>query len=259
MFALTKWYLDLVTDDGTAIVAWAARLRWGALRLRYGSLLVAEPGRPPVEATTLHGVTDPTLTPERVEWRCAPLDLEGRWLPESPPLTAELLAGPQGAIRWRCHAPNALGALRIGARRFSGRGYVESLDVTCTPMQLPFRTLRWGRHLSAAHAVVWIDWQGGTASHRWVWLDGTPDSSADLTPGGLTGLAPGLQLHLDPARTLRDRRLLDDLAGPMPALARRVIGPAAGMREHKQLARSALLQDGVAIDAGWAVFEEVAW
>ena len=31
MFTLTKWYLDLVTDDGLAVVAYSARLRWGLI------------------------------------------------------------------------------------------------------------------------------------------------------------------------------------------------------------------------------------
>ena len=33
MFLLTKWYLDLVTPEGTALIAYAARLRWGRFRM----------------------------------------------------------------------------------------------------------------------------------------------------------------------------------------------------------------------------------
>jgi len=32
MFTLHKWYLDVVTDEGDALIAYAARLRWRRLR-----------------------------------------------------------------------------------------------------------------------------------------------------------------------------------------------------------------------------------
>jgi hypothetical protein len=49
------------------------------------------------------------------------------------------------------------------------------------------------------------------------------------------------------------------VADVLPALARRVAGPLAGMREHKEVARSSIVTAGRALDDGWTVREVVTW
>ena len=39
VFRLSKWYMDCVAPDGTAVLAYWARLTWGLLRLRYAAVL----------------------------------------------------------------------------------------------------------------------------------------------------------------------------------------------------------------------------
>src|SRR3990172_7479516 len=53
MFLLNKWYLDLTTADGTVVICYAARLRWGPVRVRYSSVLLAPPGARPDEAVSV--------------------------------------------------------------------------------------------------------------------------------------------------------------------------------------------------------------
>lgn len=259
MFKLAKWYLDLVTDDGTALVGYAAGLRWGALRLRYASLLLAPPGQAPVEQTTLRQVAEPALDGNVLTWRSGPLHLEGRWLREARAIEAPLADLPTGAIHWHCLMPSAVAVVRVGEQRLTGRGYAERLVLTLQPNELPFRTLHWGRYLSVRHAVVWIDWSGAGAPARWIWLDGTLRPDARLDAQGITGLGPGMALRFGPPRPLRDRTVLPDLARPIPGLLRRVVGPVAQMRERKRLAMSRLERDGTTVDEGWAIHEEVAW
>lgn len=55
MFHLLKWYLDVVTDDGGVAIGYAARLRWGAVRVGYASLLLAAPSGSCREQATLRG------------------------------------------------------------------------------------------------------------------------------------------------------------------------------------------------------------
>ena len=37
MFELVKWYMDVVAEDGSAVVAYSAKRRWGAARVSVGS------------------------------------------------------------------------------------------------------------------------------------------------------------------------------------------------------------------------------
>ena len=45
----------------------------------------------------------------------------------------------------------------------------------------------------------------------------------------------------------------------MPGLTRRLAGPVAAMREHKQVARGTIERQGDAARAGWTLFETVTW
>ena len=37
MFELVKWYMDVVAEDGRAVFAYSAKLRWGAARVQVAS------------------------------------------------------------------------------------------------------------------------------------------------------------------------------------------------------------------------------
>ena len=68
MFTLAKWYLDLVTDDGTAIIGYSARLAAGALRVGYSSVLQSVAGVPANEMTALGQAEPPFGEDELVTW-----------------------------------------------------------------------------------------------------------------------------------------------------------------------------------------------
>jgi hypothetical protein len=130
--------------------------------------------------------------------------------------------------------------VQIGDARLEGLGYLERLRLTVRPWKLPFRTLHWGRHLSAEHSLVWIDWRGGE-ERCWVWLDGVEQAGAAVQDDGVTGLADGAELRWNGGRDLRDRRLL------------------ARWHEHKRLSPSAITMRGRPLDHGWTVHEVVTW
>jgi hypothetical protein len=258
MFRLRKWYFDVVTDQGAALIAYAARLHWGALRLGYCSVLAAPSNAPAREHTVLGRFAEPALDSGRLTWERAPLAFRGEWESEAPALHRMLLQGAAGSMLWTCHMPRARARIRHGDASFEGRGYVENLVLTIPPWRLPFRTLRWGRHTSARHSVVWIEWTG-TEAGRWVWLDGREQPGARLTESRIAGLDDGAELHLGPSRDLRDRGVLAALVGHIPALSGRLPGRMSAMREHKQVSGSTLLSDSQPADQGWAVHEMVTW
>lgn len=256
MFHLGKWYLDLVTPDGTAVICYAARLRWGPLRLRYASILVAPPRAETEEAATVRRVERPGIDRDILRWRSGPLDVQGEWRRRRPAIRETLQRDGAGAVRWSCRMPLADAEVQWGGRRFAGLGYVESLGLTIPPTQLPFRTLRWGRHLSRDHCLIWIDWTG-EVSGRWIWLDGVRQPEATFSGEGMIRLANGRSLHLRDSRDLQNRLVLPSVAAVIPAIAARRAGSLATLHEHKMVARSALHQDEKPLDGGWTVCEIV--
>lgn len=256
MFHLLKWYLDVIADEGTVLILYSARVRWGGLRVDYASVLHAPPNGPPREQGTIRHVQHPRLRDGTLTWHNDPLGVHGTWERQAPPIRRTLARGPDGAVRWTCHMPRAHVTVQCRDEGFSGLGYVECLRLTCPPSKLPFHTLRWGRHVSSDHSLVWIDW-AGSHDQRWIWFDGEEQPAATLAGDTLSGLADGEALVLHDARDVRDRRVLRSLPGFSPALARRIAGGIARLHEHKQVSRSSIVRAGKELDQGWTLHELV--
>jgi hypothetical protein len=79
MFRLAKWYLDLVAEDGTALITYAASLRWGAIRLQYASTFLSRPGTAPIERSQLTRVHPPDDTDDVLHLSLPGLGLSGEW------------------------------------------------------------------------------------------------------------------------------------------------------------------------------------
>lgn len=257
MFELHKWYLDLITDDGTAAIFYAARLRAGSLRVAYAATLLAERSAER-ESATLRDVALPGLDGDVATWESGPLQVRGRWCRDAPAIERTLADGPDGAILWTCHMPRARASVDLGGRRLEGLGYVESLRLTVAPWRLPFHALRWGRHTSSAHSLVWIDWDAGERG-RWVWLDGVEQPGAVPCEAGVRLSAVGAELRLQERRVVRDRRVFATISDILPDAARRLAGPLAGMHERKWLSRSAVVGAESPPDRGWTLHETVTW
>jgi hypothetical protein len=255
MFRLRKWYLDVVSERGTALILYAARVEWGRFGLDYASVLHAGDG-PAREAQTIRHVERPRLRGDAIAWSSDTLHVRGRWERDAPEIQRTLASGPDGVIEWTCHMPRARATVRSGDEQISGLGYVESLSLTVPPSKLPFRTLRWGRHLSHRHSLIWIEWTGQDAQ-RWIWLDGDEQRTATLEDGAPSCLAGGAALRFADARDVRNRDVLGSLTGVSGALTRRVAGGIGGLHEHKQLSRSSIVTGGRALDEGWALHEVV--
>lgn len=258
LFTLDKWYLDLVTDDGTAVIGYAARIRSGPLSAAYASCLVSPPDRAPTDAAAIRGVQLPALDGHTLRWDCPGLALAGEWSGESPPIVRTLLDTGAGSLTWECLLPRARARLSLASRELAGHGYAERLRLTMSPGELPFDTLRWGRHVSDRHSVVWIEWEGATG-FRGIWLDGEEQPEARLTPTGVTGLEHGRSLRFEGSRTLRDRPVLGAVGAALPEFARRLAGPLGAMRERKLLDRSSVMAGQEPLDRGWSIHEEVRW
>lgn len=258
-FSVDKWYVDLVTGDGTAVVGYVLTVRWLGIDLRMASRLVVERAGRRDERSALGETGGPAVADGRLSWTSEALGLRATWQALDAPMARTLLASPAGSIEWSCVVPRARATAVIATAHYEGLGYAEHLRLTLPPWALPFRRLQWGRHLSDRHAVVWIDWDDGRAL-RDVWLDGERQPSARLDASGLAGLSDGRGLRWDDHRDLTRRSVGDAIADAAPALAAHVAGRLAGMREHKQLSPSMLVDAaGRPLDAGWSIHEVVTW
>jgi hypothetical protein len=97
VFRLGKWYMDCVAADGTALIAYWARLAWGVVRFRYAATLVRRDGSVS-ETATLLGGREPWRETDGIAWRCGPLRIAGRW--RSTDCLRAICDGG-GSERWR--------------------------------------------------------------------------------------------------------------------------------------------------------------
>ena len=258
MFELTKWYLDQVTPEGTVLIAYAGSLRWRALTVDYASTFLASPGREPRETSRWSGAEVTEAGDDVVRFAHVQMEMDGTWTRRSPSITEVLLDDEEGRVTWDCVLPGAQASVRLGDEHLEGLGYVERLTFTRPPWSLPLRTLRWGRFVSDAHALVWISWDDGP-SRRWSWLDGVAQPHARPDDHGVAGLDDDLGLDLESGRVLCDRKALKVLSRQLPALEALPLGPLGNLRETKRLARGRLRSPAGTVDEGWVIHEVVTW
>jgi hypothetical protein len=262
-FRLSKWYMDCVTDAGAMFVAYAARLDWGVLSLRYGATLV-HAGEGDGEArseSTLIGVHEPTCTEGAIEWGCERLRVEGRWASEAPPVRVTVFESAEGKVAWTCHQPRARVRASLSGARLEGLGYAEHVELTLPPWSLPIDELRWGRFIGRDRSLVWVDWRG-PHEKRVVALDGVLLDDVRVEDHGVSGEGGRVALSIEETRVLRHGRLgAKALAGLVSGLEERGIRlPLRILQvdERKALGRGVLRANG-RTDGGATVHEVVRW
>jgi hypothetical protein len=256
---LTKWYLDCIQDDGRCALVYVGSLRWGRTEVNLQSVLHRAHGHSR-RAIRLGGPGRPHQTLNALGLDLPAFGLRGSWSPDGAS------SGPQcdwlgqgGGVSWRCVAPTADVWLQIGSTHLHGRGYVEVLELSVPPWQLPLQRLRWGRFVgteahSAAHAI-WLQWSGST-SLRWLHVNGVQAPLHLLRDDGWDSA----EAHL------RQRDACDLQRGPLVGdrLGRvlRHLGAAprwlAGLDEHKWLAPATLIT-GPSATRGWVIDETVTF
>ena len=256
-FHVCKWYLDCVTDTGDAALLYWASLRWGLLRLNYGSALVSLGDETAEQRYTLRPQTTPEYrTDATVRWQCNRLDVQARWTGDSDRIERTLLDDPRGYIRWNCMLPRAEASVRVGPHTLRGLGYVECLTMTISPWRLPIDELRWGRFISPSDSLIWINWRG-PVPRTWVFAHGTELADATVGPLGVK-LSDGEHgLTMEEGRVVRSGRL--------SSTALRSVGWAVSVlprwrtaSETKWVAPAQMTKVGGST-SGWVVHEVVQW
>ena len=160
-FSLSKWYLDCLGEDGNTFIGYSTLLHWRPLTLHYTSVLNNDKKSGTYTETSLRENSLPRIDGSCIHWSSQSVDIEGTWQALSSPIQQELYRTSDGAINCVFLQPNAKVDVRSRKRdHLRGRGYVERIEITMKPWQLPIEELRWGRILSEKDTIVWIDWRG---------------------------------------------------------------------------------------------------
>lgn len=256
-FALSKWYLDLVTPDGRALVAYWGEIAWRRAKLRLESVLDGPPGCPAEARARVTREAGPREGEDGcIAWSSPGLGLEARWQPLAEPISRRLFAGPRGSLDWDCRAPLARVTATLGrGAALSGLGYAERLTLTLAPWELPIEALRWGRFCAASRSVVWIQWSG-PSPFTLVFADGVEIPGAVVRDDGVEMTSAG-RLSLEGRRELRAGRPVAGLVARLPGLRAAVPRRLHGIEEIKWVSCGTLSGAGKSAVEGWAIHEVV--
>lgn len=253
---LRKWYLDLVTGGGEALIAYVAHGRAGGLAFSRCAVLWPADAGPLRERRSAATGPGPRLEGDGLRLDLPSLGFAGRWAGPARPLSCPLLEEGRRSIRWTCHGVTLDAEASLeGAGSWRGRGYAECLDLDLPGLAPPFRELRWGRFQGSADLrAVWIQWEEGL-TRRWAWVDEAPADPGRVDRTGWSSAA-GL-LHLDEGRLLRDAWVAEEAFGTRWA---RLIPGYRKARDRKWLTRGRWQPAGGGpAEEGWAILEEVRW
>lgn len=253
---LEKYYFDLVSDDGSGAIVYAAQLAGLGFATTPATTLqwTADRASPAKQTHTLRGKM-PTITSDRLNWQCAALDTTGTWIRREPPHAEQVLwSDASGALRWEMLMSRARAELRLGAATLEGWGYAERLRLDLPPWRLPIDSLRWGRFVAETDSVVWISWQH-EAPRCWLWHNGRAVLPERIDASGCAWA--GHTLVLDPGHALRSGRLADTAFARWPRMQRWLPRRILNFEESKWCARGTLIPARAARVSGWAIHEVV--
>lgn len=256
-FSLSKWYLDLVTIEGRALVVYWGEIAWRRAKLRLESVVDALPDRPAVTRSRVTRNAGPREGEDGCVVFSSPgLGLEARWQPLAAPIARRLFAGPHGALNWDCRAPLARVTAALGrGASLSGLGYAERLTLTLAPWELPIEQLHWGRFGAPSRSVVWIQWSGKSPLTL-VFLDGLEIAGAVVRDDGVE-MRPAARLSLEGGREIRAGKPVAGLVARLPGLRAAVPRRLRGVEEVKWVSRGTLWGPGTSCVEGWAIHEIV--
>ncbi|MBS1792670.1 MAG: hypothetical protein JSS81_02380 [Acidobacteria bacterium] len=259
-FRLEKWYLDLVTDDGTAMIFYYAVLNWGLVTVPYAARMRYGPEGQLEEEWHFYPGVLPAAAGDDLFYRDRLSKAEGSWAPGAAPVGERLFENGGGTLEWNCHRPNSRVTLKTGGGLIEGRGYAEQLVMTVRPWDIPMTRLRWGRFAGARDSVVWIE-MTGEPHRQWVWLNGRAISAAAITDEGVSISGGETELRFSEPKTLGEEKkigsVVKKVAGYIPGIDSLMPSRFLLAEQTRWRSRGALLVNGEVVDTGWVIHERV--
>jgi hypothetical protein len=254
-FNIQKWYMDCTDDGGTAFIGYMAQLQWKSFHLTYSSILDFD-GSKPDYRTSLSAAGPPVTFGDRITWHSTALSCRGEWLHGGKPMERQTLYhSNDGDVNWQVLCP--LAQVRIarsgqGADR-CGMGYLEKLEMSLPPWQLPIDTLIWGRFVAPELGIVWLKWTGDHPLES-VYINGCPAARPNVTAQGVSWTGGALR-HLA-GSVLREGPLIKTALKKIPGLKSVFPAKILNLNEVKWFcADEAAIGDRKY--SGWSIHEQV--
>lgn len=255
-YSLSKWYLDVVADDGALAIGYTARLALGPLVIDYASLLACNPSGAVTTKTSLRRSKPPRIEGETISWNAPNLGVSATFRARERSVRETLLARDDGRVEWTCHAPSATVEASVDGRPLRGLGYAEHLALDIPAWRLPIRELRWGRALGESDSLVWIDWRGDDYEMQFAIAGGKRLEGFAVDIDGLRDATGNPLVQLGEHVTLREGTIgKTALAVLSRDVLERVPGKALLLDEHKWRSRAEFASG----KHGFAIHETVRW
>jgi hypothetical protein len=171
--SLTKWYLDVLLDDGTVLSLSVGQISMARLRVaRVAADFFPSHGQHVSGSAEALGIergvegcscSAAKIEGETLRFQTDRIQGDLRFLPRYPAVVLKepFLEHEGRQIRWHVEVPDAdvTGTLRVQGSPLpiEGRGYRDRVEVEFTPWGLPLRMMRWSRAVAGSHAAVWVE------------------------------------------------------------------------------------------------------
>lgn len=262
-FHLSKWYLDVVDDDGRSFIGYAGEVSWKGFRAPYTSILLHNGAETERNEFRLHHIAAPEPDAENntLSWKDVRFGLSGVWTGALKPVSVRLFENDEGFVDWRCYLPHARVALVLeNTNPLNGRGYAEQIEITCPPWHIPMGQLRWGRFLSEEYCIIWIEWRTDSPQ-QWVFLNGVPVYRAQIGDDEVVLPEQGLRFTLDRSGNLESEKKIQQVAGRLlsflPGFKQSAPARFLYADEYKWRSRARLYEQDILKNEGWAIHELV--
>jgi hypothetical protein len=254
-FHLTKWYLDITTESGECFIGYAVNIRWNKIDLSYKGYILLTDNGAIRKSSSFRSFQAPEVTDHCGIWKTS--FGSGHWKGLDGPIEEMLLDNNDGLINWSCVIPKAKASFKLnGHAEIEGLGYVEKMELTLPPWEIPITTLYWGRYLSQSYSLIWIEWKGPLPKVL-IFLNGKKYQEGVIDNERIS--FGGYTLNMDTQTTLRTGSIGSTIFGRFRKIM--ALFPVAifRMEENKWTGKATLLKSNMIIDSGRYIHEEVDW
>ena len=259
-FHLSKWFLDFTSDNGEAMIFYAAKLTWHGWSITYSSWLAYDPIAGVSLKSSIRNVQMPRLSADIVTWSDLKFGISGRWKSMAAMLQTRIFETEDGYVEWTCYQPASKVNLCIKEKLLEGIGYVEKLTLTIPPWKIPMDELRWGRFISNDNKLVWIELREKVLQ-QWVWLNGERLNTCIVEDDQINIPEKNMVLDLNREVVLESEKKIVSLAEKfiryIPGINKLIPMKFLMADEFKWLSKAVLKIDSKTINTAYAIHELV--
>ena len=259
-FHLSKWFLDFITENGDAMIFYAAKLTWHGWSTSYTSWLSYDPSSGVSLKSRFRNIQMPLVKDKTITWSDSKYGVSGTWESQVEMIQTRIFNSDEGYLDWKCYQPASKVHLKINDNILEGMGYAEQLIITLPPWKIPMDELRWGRFGSDENYLVWIELREKEKC-QWLWLNGEKIENCIIEDDHLTLPEKNLVLNLDRGVALESEKkifsVVEKLIRYIPGINKVIPLKFLMADEFKWLSKGQLQMQGKTLSDGMAIHELV--